>query len=107
MINNTHLNVTAAPIVLSGYEQIHFNNIMIKKEKLLKKSAEYMAEIGNSDLLSDYEVTVGVALRTAEWSNQKLIDDACKWLKSHINDYFVQGRNIDHMFDDFRKAMEE
>lgn len=35
------------------------------------------------------------------------IEKACKWLKTHINDYLVKGRDIDYMFDDFRKAMEE
>ena len=65
-----------------------------------------MTEIGH-ELLSDYEVTTGVAVRIVEWSNKKVIDDACEWLKSHINDYLVKGRDIDYMFDDFRKAMEE
>lgn len=35
------------------------------------------------------------------------ITKACEWLKTHINDYLVKGRDIDYMFDDFRKAMEE
>ena len=81
--------------------------MMIKQEEVRKKAAEFMADIGESDLLSDYEVTTGVAVRIVEWSNKKVIDDACEWLKSHINDYLVKGRDIDYMFDDFRKAMEE
>ena len=81
--------------------------MMIKQEEVREKAAEFMADIGESDLLSDYEVTTGVAVRIAEWSNKKVIDDACEWLKSHINDYLVKGRDIDYMFDDFRKAMEE
>lgn len=36
---------------------------------------------------------------------QALIDKACEWLQKHINDYLVKGRDIDYMFDDFRKAM--
>lgn len=35
------------------------------------------------------------------------IDKVCEWLRTHINDYLVKGRDIDYMFDDFRKAMEE
>lgn len=35
------------------------------------------------------------------------IDKAVEWLKTHINDYLVKGRDIDYMFDDFSKAMEE
>ena len=35
------------------------------------------------------------------------ITEAVEWLKIHINDYLVKGRDIDYMFDDFRKAMEE
>lgn len=34
------------------------------------------------------------------------IEKACDWLETHINDYLVKGRDIDYMFDDFRKAME-
>lgn len=79
--------------------------MMIKQEEVRKKAAELMTEIGH-ELLSDYEVTTGVAVRIVEWSNKKVIDDACEWLKSHINDYLVKGRDIDYMFDDFRKAME-
>lgn len=80
--------------------------MMIKQKEVRKKAAELMTEIGH-ELLSDYEVTTGVAVRIVEWSNKKVIDDACEWLKSHINDYLVKGRDIDYMFDDFRKAMEE
>ena len=35
------------------------------------------------------------------------ITKAVEWLKTHINDYLVKGRDIDYMFDDFRKAMEQ
>ncbi len=80
--------------------------MMMKQGEIRKKAEELMTEIGH-ELLSDYEVTTGVAIRIAEWSNKKVIDDACEWLKSHINDYLVKGRDIDYMFDDFRKAMEE
>lgn len=80
--------------------------MMMKQGEIRKKTEELMTEIGH-ELLSDYEVTTGVAVRIVEWSNKKVIDDACEWLKSHINDYLVKGRDIDYMFDDFRKAMEE
>ena len=78
----------------------------MKQEEIRKKAEELMTEIGH-ELLSDYEVTTGVAVRIVEWSNKKVIEDAYEWLKSHINDYLVKGRDIDYMFDDFRKAMEE
>ena len=80
--------------------------MMMKQEEIRKKAEELMTEIGH-ELLSDYEVTTGVAVRIVEWSNKKVIEDAYEWLKSHINDYLVKGRDIDYMFDDFRKAMEE
>ena len=35
------------------------------------------------------------------------ITKAVEQLKTHINNYLVKGRDIDYMFDDFRKAMEE
>ena len=37
----------------------------------------------------------------AEW----MMDKAVEWLKSHINDYLVFGRDIDLMFDDLTKAL--
>lgn len=33
------------------------------------------------------------------------IEKACEWLKTHINDYLVKGRDIDYMFNDFEKYM--
>lgn len=32
------------------------------------------------------------------------LDDAIEWLKKHINDYIVKGRDIDLMFDDLRNS---
>ena len=34
-------------------------------------------------------------------------DVLINWLKEHINDYLVHGRDIDLMFEDLRKSMEE
>lgn len=42
-----------------------------------------------------------------EWAEEKIVKKAVVWLMSHINDYLVKGRDIDYMFDDFRKAMED
>lgn len=33
------------------------------------------------------------------------LDDAIEWLKVHINDYIVKGRDIDLMFDDLRNSV--
>ena len=33
------------------------------------------------------------------------LDDAIEWLKNHINDYIVKGRDIDLMFDDLRNSI--
>lgn len=35
------------------------------------------------------------------------IEKACEWLQKHMNDYIVHGRDIDFLYDDFRKAMEK
>ena len=32
------------------------------------------------------------------------LDYAIEWLKDHINDYLVKGRDIDLMFDDLRNS---
>ncbi len=46
-------------------------------------------------------------IRGYEEAEKDVTDKACGWLKTHINDYLVKGRDIDYMFDDFNKAMEE
>lgn len=42
----------------------------MKQEEIRKKAEVLMTEIGH-ELLSDYEVTTGVAVRIVEWSNKK------------------------------------
>lgn len=43
----------------------------------------------------------------AQWQKNQTINKACEWLQKHMNDYIVHGRDIDFMYDDFRKAMEK
>ena len=71
----------------------------MKQEEIRKKAEKIMADIGQNDLLSDYEITTGVAIRIVEWSNKKVTDGACRWLKNHINDYYI--------VDDLRKELEK
>lgn len=33
------------------------------------------------------------------------IESVIEWLKTHINDYLVKGRDIDLMFDDLRNSI--
>lgn len=33
------------------------------------------------------------------------IESTIEWLKTHINDYLVKGRDIDLMFDDLRNSV--
>lgn len=35
------------------------------------------------------------------------IEKAIEWLKDHINDYLVKGRNIDYMFDDLKNGISD
>ena len=79
----------------------------MKQEEIRKKAEKIMADIGQNDLLSDYEITTGVAIRIVEWSNKKVTDGACRWLKNHINDYFTKGRDINYIVDDLRKELEK
>ena len=57
-------------------------------------------EFDTYDLLSvlDYFIT---------WQKNQTINKACEWLQKHMNDYIVRGRDIDFLYDDLRKAMED
>lgn len=33
------------------------------------------------------------------------VDESIEWIKEHINDYLVGGRDIDLMFDDLRNSL--
>lgn len=46
-------------------------------------------------------------LKVYELAEKETIERAIAWLKEHINDYIVKGRDIDLMFDDLKKALEE
>ena len=72
--------------------------------KIVKKSV-------NNILKEAYDVVEPYCFETdkeEQWYqvgyNQGL-DDAIEWLKNHINDYIVKGRDIDLMFDDLRKSI--
>ena len=52
-------------------------------------------------------VKYAVAREVAEKLADVFIEKAYEWIETHINDYLVKGRDIDYMFDDFRKAVEE
>ena len=42
-----------------------------------------------------------------EEAEEETFDRVALWLKEHINDYIVHGRDIDLMFEDLRKSMED
>lgn len=72
--------------------------------KIVKKSV-------NNILKEAYDVVEPYCFETdkeEQWYqvgyNQGL-DDAIEWLKKHINDYIVKGRDIDLMFDDLRNSI--
>ena len=71
--------------------------------KIVKKSV-------NNILKEAYDVVEPYCFETdkeEQWYqvgyNQGL-DEAIEWLKKHINDYIVKGRDIDLMFDDLRNS---
>ena len=84
---------------------------------MINKNEERAREIQANDVCCVWNggcpnVRIG-ALEAMRWKDeqfevekQQWIDRACEWLQKHINDYLVKGRDIDYMFDDFRKAME-
>lgn len=72
--------------------------------KIVKKSV-------NNILKEAYDVVEPYCFETdkeEQWYqvgyNQGL-DDAIEWLKNHINDYIVKGRDIDLMYDDLRNSI--
>lgn len=56
-----------------------------------------------------FDEPIGIKMQASQIEyvrKDAFIEKACDWLKTHINDYLVKGRDIDYIFDDFRKAME-
>ena len=77
---------------------------MKRKEERLKYALSFKGQgMENEELKENIQLAI---LDGAVWADKTMIDKACEWLKKHINDYLVKGRDIDYMFDDFRKAME-
>lgn len=80
-----------------------------------KDGARWQKEqILKGDRLTEFDKSYKQAKRELEWfkegkrqGREQMLKEADKWLKEHINDYIVKGRDIDLMFDDFIKAMEE
>ena len=64
------------------------------------KAFELISKLKLED--GEYEVTDAL-IDMAQWKEQEIIE----WLKNHLNDYLVKGRDIDYIFEDLPKAMEE
>lgn len=67
------------------------------------KARELIDEIYPGTSLGDYGLKETLVLKSMEWKTLQIIE----WLKSHINDYIVWGRDIDYIFDDLEKEMKK
>ena len=74
----------------------------MKHEDIIKKAEEIMKQ-GDFGLLSDYEVTAHVALKTAKWTEKALFDKMCKFLKDCQR--FVVD-TTQYPYFDYKKAIE-
>lgn len=86
------LENTSSPVVYTRMEMLlsFLNTLEVKEMDEVIKNAEDHAYFAGSEAM--------------RW---KLIEKACNWLASHINDYLIKGMDIDYLFEDFRKAMED
>lgn len=87
---------------------------MTRKEEIEKKAVELYPDHFYSSIAQKFGAKNvdntdkrEVFVIACEWADKTIIEKACDWLKTHINDYLVKGRDIDYMFDDFRNAIEE
>lgn len=57
----------------------------------------------------EYDFTIGFECG-AKWAEKRLVDNACKWLRSNVSE-FIDGYSfnihIQNLVEDFRKRMEE
>ena len=90
---------------------------MIREEEILEAAKECV--FGDKPETSDFfdKVMIDSFCCGAKWADEHpkeglvSIDKACEWLIQHINDYIneynLHRKDIDCLFEDFRKAMEE
>ena len=77
-----------------------------------EKALEAYPELLSGSIFGPLPVDLNKACREKyqegyEQAEKDTIERTITWLKEHINDYIVKGRDIDFMFDDLKKAMEE
>lgn len=74
-------------------------------ERANKEAEEYVAHRGGNIIEL---VACGRGYKAGYMrGSQEMFDLVDAWLKAHINDYFVKGRDIDLMFEDLKCSMEK
>ena len=94
---------------------------MTRTEEIEKEAIDY-SEIEDNimeyydcgDVCDDRELIGKAFIQGAKWSDETMIEKACKWLSLNIDEYITEGsregislENQKQLIIDFRKAMEE
>jgi len=86
-----------------------------RKEEIEKKVEEIAESFRTARFFSRHpsDIAYSAAIEMAEWADQhprKGLWDAEKvigWLMNNINNYLIKDRDIDLIYEDLRKAMNE
>lgn len=53
------------------------------------KAVVIMNELGQSENISDYELTLGVASRISKFTKELVLADVINWLNRHLKEYIL------------------
>lgn len=83
---------------------------MTREEKAHSLSQMYFPDDQNIWARPNYEAkwVADACIQMAEWEHKRLVEKACDWLKSNLgNPKEVHPVLVNHLIENFRKAMEE
>ena len=99
------------------YDKDMFEGVCLIESFINSLPVEHQSEDLEEEIKRKYESNIGLMmpiedfrkliLHFVNWQKNQTINKACEWLQKHINDYLVHGRDIDFLYDDFCKAMED
>lgn len=65
----------------------------------IEKESSFLKGFGKQEIV--IKEIENAAIQMSAWKEQQIVN----WLKEHINDYIVNGRDIDLMFEDLKQAL--
>lgn len=71
----------------------NYMELLIKKhmseDAIKAKAVVIMNELGQSENISDYELTLGVASRISKFTKELVLADVINWLNRHLKEYIL------------------